>query len=85
MKDDLGLKTPGVYCILCECDMVYVGQSSRIIQTRVKEHRWHILHSPPDKSAVAEHSINHDHIMKYQEMQILPNKSRYMNRLVIKR
>jgi hypothetical protein len=28
IKDDLCLKTSGVYCILCECGRVYVGQTS---------------------------------------------------------
>jgi hypothetical protein len=27
MKDDLGLKTPGVYSIPCECGQVYIGQT----------------------------------------------------------
>jgi hypothetical protein len=38
MKDDLGLKTPGVYSILCECGQVYIGQTGRSIDTTIKEH-----------------------------------------------
>jgi DNA-binding transcriptional MerR regulator len=38
VKDDLGLKTPGVYCIPCKCGKVCVGQSGRTIEMRVKEH-----------------------------------------------
>ena len=38
VKDDLGLKTPGLYCIPSECGKVCVGQSGRTIETRVKEH-----------------------------------------------
>jgi hypothetical protein len=31
IKDDLCLKTSGVYCVSCECGKVYVGQTSRTI------------------------------------------------------
>ena len=64
VKDALGLRTPGVYSIPCECGRVYIGQSSRSIQIRVKMHNRHIRLAQPDKSVVAEHSINHDHIIK---------------------
>jgi hypothetical protein len=46
------------------------------------EHRRHIPHSKPQKSAVAEHSINLDHVIKSEETKILANKSGYINRLI---
>jgi hypothetical protein len=82
VKDDLGLKTRGVYCIHCECSKVYVGQSGHTIETRVKEHRRYLHHSHPDKSAVAEYIINHDHMIRFHEMQIPANKSGYMDRFI---
>jgi DNA-binding transcriptional MerR regulator len=45
VKDDLGLKALGVYCIPYECGKVYVGQSDCTIEMRVKEHQQHIRHS----------------------------------------
>jgi hypothetical protein len=62
VKDALGLRTQGIYSIPCECGSVYIGQSGRSVQLRNKEHSIHIRLAQPDKSAVTEHSINHDHI-----------------------
>jgi hypothetical protein len=33
-KDDLGLRTPGIYSVPCECGKVYVGQTGRSIKKK---------------------------------------------------
>jgi hypothetical protein len=81
VKDDLGLKTPGVYSIPCECGQVYIGQTGSPIDTRIKEHHRHIRLAHPDKSAVAEHSNSRRHRIELQNTKILSTQSRYMDRL----
>jgi hypothetical protein len=82
VKDDLELKTPGVYSIPCECGQVYIRQTGRSIDTRIKEHHRHIRLAHPDKSAVAKHSISWGHRIQLQDTKILSTKTRYMDRLI---
>jgi hypothetical protein len=82
VKDYLGLRTPGVYRIPCECGRVYIGQTGPSMDIRLKAHQRHIRLEHPGKSAIAEHSIAQGHRIQFHNSSILATKTRYMDRTV---
>jgi hypothetical protein len=82
VKDHLGLMTPRVYRISFECSRVYIGQTGHSMDIRLKEHQRHIRLEHPDKSALAEHSIDQGHCIQFHSSSILATKTRYTDRIV---
>jgi hypothetical protein len=76
-RTSVGLNVPGIYRIPCECGKVYVGQTGRTIEIRCKEHKRHIRLGQPDKSAVAEHSIEAGHNVDFNNITILKKVTIY--------
>jgi hypothetical protein len=52
------------------------------VDIRLKEHQRHIRLEHPDKSAVAEHSIDQGYRIQFHNSSILASKTRYMDRIV---
>jgi hypothetical protein len=48
----------------------------------LKEHHRHMRLEHPDKSAIAEHSIDHGHLIQFHKSSILAMKTRYMDRIL---
>jgi hypothetical protein len=60
---------------------VYIGQTGRSVEARCKECIRHIRLDQPEKSAVAEHSINTRHKIDFN-VSVLDRASGYMDHLV---
>ena len=83
-KDDLpSSQTPGVvYALGCtECERVYIGETGRTAEQRVKEHNAHVKHDRQEQSAVAKHVIKKDHRMHWQPHSITKEADR-LKRLI---
>jgi hypothetical protein len=84
VRDNLGLRKPGVYKISCECGRVCTGQIGRSVDVRLKEHQRHIRLEHPKKSDVAEYSLNQRHRILFHDAAILNTSARYMDGVVRK-
>jgi hypothetical protein len=58
VKDNLGLRTLGVYRFPCDCSKIYIGQTGLSVDTGLKKDQQHVGLENPDQSTVAEHSVD---------------------------
>ena len=60
-----------VYEVPCTCGKVYIGETKRRLETRLKEHKDACTRYLTDKSAIAEHAWANDHPINWAETKIL--------------
>ena len=65
-----------VYRIPCDCGRVYIGETIRRLETRLKEHKEAHRKADTETSAVAEHSWNTQHAIQWGETTILDQARR---------
>ena len=64
----VGKRSSVVYQIPCSCGMVYIGETVRRLESRVKEHQ---DACQPEKSAIAEHAWGMHHPIVWENAKIL--------------
>ena len=62
--------------IPCQCGKVYVGETQRRLETRVKEHRDACNKGDTGKSAIAEHQWDQQHQVNWEGTRVLDRASR---------
>ena len=65
-----------VYQIPCQCGKVYVGETHRRLETRVKEHRDACNKGDTGKSAIAEHQWDQQYQVNWEGTRVLDRASR---------
>ena len=72
-----------VYKIKCkDCDCVYIGQTSRALKTRVKEHAKAIA-TLDENSLLAKHHMLHSHRIDLASVEIIDRSSAWRERLIL--
>ncbi|PSN47874.1 hypothetical protein C0J52_01236, partial [Blattella germanica] len=82
VKDDLGLRMPGIYKIPCECNKVYIGQTGRTVLEHVNEHQRYMRLGYSEKSAVAQPSYDTGHRIMFCETALVEKSSKYFDRII---
>ena len=65
-----------VYQIPCSCGKTYIGETTRKLETRMKEHQDACCKGMLEKSAVAEHAWEHHHPIKWQDTSVIDRAGR---------
>ena len=68
-----------VYKIPCNCGKVYLGETERRLETRLKEHKDACRRGQFERSAVAEHAWTHQHAIRWEETSVVDWASRHMD------
>jgi len=78
VKDPIpaGKKSGVVYEVPCSCGKVYIGETKRQLETRMKEHHAAARLGHLEKSAVAEHAWQEGHTINWSGVRILDEASR---------
>ena len=72
-----------VYMIKCkDCDCVYIGQTSRALKSRVKEHAKAIA-TLDKNSLLAKHHMLHSHQIDFTRVEIVDRSSAWRQRLIL--
>ena len=72
-----------VYKIPCSCGKVYIGETIRRLETRMKEHRTACIKGEVERSAIAEHAWSQHHPILWEETKVI-DQARRQKELIIK-
>ena len=61
----------GVYVIPCSCGRLYIGETGRSVQVRLKEHCADIFHGRSKTLAIAEHSQDTNHHICMEDAKVI--------------
>ena len=75
-------KKAGVYRIPCECSKVYIGETGRNLETRLKEHKTSYRLSDWDKSAIVKHAQQHEHVIQWDNSKLITTINHWNTRRI---
>ena len=78
VKDKLpmGKLSNVVYQVPCTCGKIYIGETVRRLDTRLKEHKDACICGQLDKSAIAEHAWSEHHPILWESTKVIDRANR---------
>ena len=73
---------PGVYKIPCKCGKVYIGETGRSFNTRIKEHKVCQRLGDGDKSAIVKHAQQQQHKINWEDGSLITSIPHWHTRRV---
>jgi hypothetical protein len=73
---DAQQKKQSVYSIHCDCGSRYIGETSRLLEGHIKEHKYNLTQGLLEKSKLAQHAYEGGHEIGWKEakgLQTQPN------------
>jgi predicted GIY-YIG superfamily endonuclease len=64
-----------VYSIPCDCGRCYIGETSRPLEVRIKEHKYNLTQGLLEKSKLAQHAYEEGHRIRWKEAKVLQIES----------
>ena len=83
LKDPVEPKAyKGVYCIPCSCNQLYIGETGRSMETRLKEHIADLRHNRYKKSPIAEHVFITGHHICLENAKVIAREDNLVKRKI---
>jgi predicted GIY-YIG superfamily endonuclease len=60
-----------VYNIPCDCGRCYIGETSRLLEVRIREHKYDLTQGWLGKSKLAQHEYEEGHKICWKEGEVL--------------
>ena len=74
------LSSAGVYRIPCSCGQVYIGETGRMVNLRIKEHQRDVRLKHVTQSALSEHNVETGHQILFDQATTITNTTSYFPR-----
>ena len=65
------------------CSKVYIGQTGRTLEHRLKEHKRALTSGNTAQSAVAEHAVEQNHVINWKEAKVMACHHHYRQRCAL--
>jgi hypothetical protein len=71
-----------IYSIPCECGLNYIGETSRPLEVRVREHQRRVEQRDPGSSKLADHALEERHNITWDDAKVIGRETQWKKRQI---